>query len=81
MSENRCHCKAARVLIVMTDRWGREQEYVSVCMCVCVCVCVCVCMCVHQSVRERDREANPAHDKNPHAIVKQSMRKSLITVL
>ncbi len=51
------------------------------CLYACVCVCVCVCMCVQQSVRERDREANPAHDKNPHAIVKQSMRKSLITVL
>ncbi len=27
-----------------------------------VCMCVCVCVCVQQSVRERDREANPAHD-------------------
>ncbi len=32
-------------------------------MSVCMCVCVCVCVCVQQSVREKDREANPAHDR------------------
>ncbi len=45
MSENRCHCKAARTLIEMTNRWGREREVnVSVCMCMCLCECESVCV-------------------------------------
>ncbi len=70
MSENRCHCKAARTLIEMTNRWGRERG-VCVCMhvCVCVSVCVCVCVCVQKSVRERKKEANPDHDiKHSHML-------------
>ncbi len=31
-------------------------------VCVCECVCVCVCVYILQSVREREKEANPVHD-------------------
>ncbi len=58
MSENRWHCKVARTLIEITNRWGRERG-VSVSMH----VCVCVCECVYNRVREREKEeANPDHD-------------------
>ncbi len=60
MSENRWHCKVARTLIEITNRWGRERG-VSVSMH--VCVCECVCECVYNRVREREKEeANPDHD-------------------
>ncbi len=56
MSENRWHCKVARTLIEITNRWGRERG-------VSVSMHVCVCECVYNRVREREKEeANPDHD-------------------
>ncbi len=84
MSENRWHCKVARTLIEITNRWGRERG-VSVSMHVCVCVSVCVCECVYNREREREKEeANPDHDKSfvlSQVSVRQSTSKLLSVII